>query len=133
MITIDMNKAMQESNAWHCGNVSASEAGCLLAMCLLRSEKNVTVATFKNIGVHVVNLDCNGSLGQIVRKMKQMPTGSVNLEKPMIWCAQKNIKIDVFINVVDVIDKRFGNGTRNDNPRKAIKDYRKKMSMNEAK
>lgn len=133
MITIDMNKAMQDSPAWQCGNVSAAEAGCLIALCLLRCEQNVTVATFKNIGIHVVNLDKNGSLGQIVRKMKQMPTGAVNLEKPMIWATQKSKKYDVFINVVDVVEKRFGNGVRTDNPIKAIKDYRTKMELKDAK
>ncbi|XP_012253968.2 RNA-binding protein RO60-like isoform X1 [Athalia rosae] len=136
MITIDMSKAMQESRVWQCGNINAAEAGCLIALCLLRCEKNVTVATFKNTGVHIVNLDkmyTNASLGQIFKKMKQMPTGPVNLEKPIIWAAQEKKKYDVFINVVDVIDKRFGNGSRIDNPRRAIKNYRSKMSQDNAK
>ncbi|XP_046611310.1 60 kDa SS-A/Ro ribonucleoprotein-like [Neodiprion virginianus] len=133
MITIDMSKAMQDNSAWRCGNLSSAEAGCLIALCLLRSENNVTVATFKNIGVHIVYLNKNASLGQIVKKMKQMPTGEVNLEKPMIWAAQKSEEIDVFINVVDVVDKRCGNGARTDNPRKAIKEYRSKMELKNAK
>ncbi|XP_046738503.1 60 kDa SS-A/Ro ribonucleoprotein-like [Diprion similis] len=133
MITIDMNKAMQGSPAWRCGNLSSAEAGCLIALCLLRSEVNVTVAVFKKFSVHEVYLNKNASLGQIVKKMKQTPTGDVNLEKPMIWAAEKKKQFDVFINVVDVVDKRFGNEVRTDNPRKAIKEYRSKMGLKNAK
>lgn len=133
MITIDMNKPMQEKLAWHGGNVSPAEAGCLIALCLLRCETNVTVATFKANGIHTVNIDKTGSLGQIVGRMKRTPAGNANLEKPMTWAGQNNKKYDVFINVVDEIEPKHGNNVRIDNSRKAIIDYRKKMSLPNAK
>ena len=121
MVTINMNKIMLETRTWRSGNVNGAEAGCMIALALLRSEKNVTVATFKNVGIHTVNIDKTASFGQAIRRLKQMPVGTVNLGKPMSWAAYQNNRYDVFINIVDQIFEK------SDTSEEALQAYRTKL------
>ncbi|XP_031849518.1 RNA-binding protein RO60 [Nomia melanderi] len=123
MVTINMNKVMLETHTWRSGNVNGAEAGCMIALALLRSEKNVTVATFKNVGIHAVSIDKTASFGQAMRRLQQMPVGNVNLGKPMSWAAHQNNKYDVFINVVDRIFEK------SDTSEEALQAYRLKMKL----
>lgn len=116
-----MNKIMLETRTWRSGNVNGAEAGCMIALALLRSEKNVTVATFKNVGIHTVNIDKTASFGQAIRRLKQMPVGTVNLGKPMSWAAYQNNRYDVFINIVDQIFEK------SDTSEEALQAYRTKL------
>lgn len=127
LITIDMSKTMQESRVWHCGNMIPAEVGCLLALSLLRSEKNVTIATYKNVGIHVTNFDKNHSFAQAYTKLSHQPTGIVNLNKPMAWATFQKKRYDVFINVVDMISMNT------DTSVEGIKTYRTKMKLPDAK
>ena len=123
MVTINMNKVMLETHAWRSGNVNGAEAGCMIALALLRSEKNVTIATFKNVGIHTVNIDKTASFGQAMRRLQQMPVGNVNLGKPMSWAAYQNNKYDVFINVVDQIFEKT------DTSEEALQAYKAKVKL----
>ena len=122
-----MSEKMQVSPVWHCGNMNAAEVGCLLALSLLRSEKNVTVATFKDVGIHTANIEKNSTFGHALRRMQQLPTGTVNLSKPMSWASYKNKKYDVFINVVHQIS------LKDDTSVEGITSYRTKMNLPDAK
>lgn len=123
MVTINMNKIMLETHCWRSGNVNGAEAGCMIALALLRSEKHVTVATFKNVGIHTVNIDKTASFGQAMRRLQQMPVGNVNLSKPMAWAAYQNKKYDVFINVVDQIFEK------SDTSEEALETYKTKLKL----
>lgn len=123
MITINMNEVMLERYTWRSGNVNGAEAGCMIALALLRSEKNVTIATFKNVGIHIVNVNKTASFSQTMRRLQQMPVGNVNLGKPMSWAAYQNNKYDVFINVVDQIFQK------SDNSETELQAYRKKLKL----
>ncbi|CAL7947863.1 unnamed protein product [Xylocopa violacea] len=123
MVTINMNKVMLETHTWRSGNVNGAEAGCMIALALLRSEKNVTVATFKNIGIHTVNIDKTASFGQAMRRLQQMPVGNVNVGKPMSWAAHQNNKYDIFINVVDQIFEK------SDTSEEALQAYKTKLKL----
>ncbi|XP_043795391.1 60 kDa SS-A/Ro ribonucleoprotein-like isoform X1 [Apis laboriosa] len=127
MITINMNKVMIETHTWRSGNINGAEAGCIIALALLRSEKNVTIATFKNIGIHVMNIDKTASFGQTMKRLQQMPVGNVNLGKPMSWAAHQNNKYDVFINVVDQILEK------SDASEEALQAYKTKLKLTNTK
>lgn len=123
MITINMNKVMIETHTWRSGNINGAEAGCIIALALLRSEKNVTIATFKNVGIHVMNIDKTASFSQTMKRLQQMPVGNVNLGKPMSWAAHQNNKYDVFINVVDQILEK------SDASEEALQAYKTKLKL----
>ncbi|KOC66026.1 60 kDa SS-A/Ro ribonucleoprotein [Habropoda laboriosa] len=127
MVTINMNKVMIETHTWRSGNVNGAEAGCMIALALLRSEKNVTVATFKNVGIHTVNIDKTASFGQAMRRLQQMPVGNVNLGKAMSWAAHQNNKYDVFINIVDQIFEK------SDTSEAALQAYKTKLKLPDTK
>jgi 60 kDa SS-A/Ro ribonucleoprotein len=118
---------MSESGCWQCGNVNATEAGCLIALSLLRAEKNVTLATFVNSGVQCVDIDANSTLLQIMRKLESKTFETVDLGKPMQWAAKNNKSIDVFINIVDQICQKSNSSEQ------SIKSYRTKMNLPNAK
>lgn len=123
MVTVDMNKVMLDTRAWQNANMTGAEAGCMIALSLVRCEKNVTVATFKNVGVHTVNIDKTASFGQTMRRLSQMPVGNVNLAKPMSWAAHQNNKYDVFINIVDQIHPK------SDTSEESLIAYRTKLKL----
>lgn len=118
-----MNKVMLEGHAWRNGNMTGAEAACMIALMLVRCEKHVTVAVFKNVGIHVVNLDKTASFGQAMRRLQQMPVGTVNLSKPMSWAAHQNNKYDVFINIVEQIYDK------SDPSEEALIAYKTKMKL----
>ncbi|XP_033339010.2 RNA-binding protein Ro60 [Megalopta genalis] len=123
MITINMNKVMLETHTWRSGNVNGAEAGCMIALALLRCEKNVTVSIFKNVGVLTVSIDKNAPFDQAFTHLRHMPVGNVNLGKPISWAALQNNKYDVFINVVDRIFEK------SDTFEEALQAYRTKMQL----
>ena len=125
---MDMTKGMQESRVWHCDNMTGGEVGCLLALSLLRCEKNVTVATFKEAGIHIVNLDKNSTFRTAYRNLQRMPNGIINLNKPMLWASQHNKEYDVFINVIDQIAPR-----NKDAAEEGIAAYGTKMNLPNAR
>ncbi|XP_066584873.1 RNA-binding protein RO60-like [Prorops nasuta] len=127
MITINTNKIMLESRAWRNGNLNGLEAGCIIALSLLRSEENVTIATFDNAGVHIANIEKTLSFPQTMRKLQQATPGTVKLNEPMVWASQQNNRYDVFINVVDQINEK------NDKSEKVVAAYRTSMKLPQAK
>lgn len=127
MVTINMNKVMLEGRAWCNANVSGAEAGCMIALALLRCEKSVIVATFKNVGIHTVNIDKTASFGHVMRKLQQMPVGNVNLAKPMSWATYQNNKFDVFINIVDQVYEK------SDTSEEALIAYKTKLKLPQTK
>ncbi|KAF3422284.1 hypothetical protein E2986_09484 [Frieseomelitta varia] len=127
MITISMSKAMSETHIWRNGNINGVEAGCMIALALLRSEKNVTVATFKNAGIHVATIEKNATFSQIMKKLQLMPVGNANLGKPMSWAGYQNYKYDVFINVVDQIFEK------SDTSEEALQAYNTKLKLKNTK
>ncbi|XP_058791736.1 RNA-binding protein RO60-like isoform X2 [Phymastichus coffea] len=127
MITINMNKTMLDNGCWQCGNVNAAEAGCLIALSLLRAEKSVTVAIFTDNGIQCVDVDMNSTLVQMMRKLEPTNVEAIDLSKPMLWAAKENKSINVFINVVDQIYKK------SDSSEEGIKAYREIMNIPKAK
>lgn len=127
MITISMNKSMTENGCWHCGNVNAAEAGCLIALSLLRAEKNVTVAKFTKNGIQVIDVDPNSTLLQMMKKFEVTSIDSIDMSKPMLWAIQEKKSIDVFINITDQICQKL------DSSEEGIRSYRTKMNLPNAK
>lgn len=123
MVTINMNKVMLDGRVWRNANMSGAEAGSMIAVALLRCEKNVTVATFKNVGIHTVNIDKTASFSQTLRRLQQMPVGNVNLAKPMLWAAHQNNKYDVFINIVEQVYEK------SDTSEEALITYKTKLKL----
>ena len=116
-----------ETPCWHCGNVKAAEAGCLLALSLIKAEKHVTVATFSNDGIRPLEIDENMSLNQLMKKIEPTNVEMIDLSKLMIWAAQEKKVIDVFINVTDHINPKA------DSSEEGIKSYRVKEKLPNAK
>lgn len=118
---------MLEGRAWCNANMSGAEAGCMIALAILRSEKNVTIATFRNVGVYTVNIDKTASFGQVMRRLQQMPVGTINLSKPILWATNQNNKYDVFINIVDQVYEK------SDTSEEALNAYKTKLKLPQTK
>ncbi|KAJ8681437.1 hypothetical protein QAD02_017224 [Eretmocerus hayati] len=127
MVAINTNKALRESGCWHSGNVNAAEAGALIALSLLRAEKSVIISTFRDDRIECIDVDVNSTLVQLMKKLEPTNVEIADLGKPILWAADKKKSVDVFINIVDQIS------LKSDGSEDAIKSYRSKMSLPNAK
>ncbi|KAL6449393.1 hypothetical protein ACFW04_000763 [Cataglyphis niger] len=127
LVTIGMNKPMLEGRAWQNANMTGAETGCLIAMMLLRCETNVTVATFKHVGVYTADVDKTQSCSDILATLKKIPVAGINLSKPILWAMKQKTKYDVFINVVDQVYEKY------DESQKALISFRDELKHPQAK
>ncbi|XP_072765647.1 RNA-binding protein RO60 [Anoplolepis gracilipes] len=127
LVTISMNKMMLEGRAWHNANMTGAETGCLIAMMLLRCETNVTVATFKHVGVYKADVDKTQSFSEIMKTLKGIPVAGTNLSKPITWAMKQKTKYDVFINVVDQVYEKY------DDSQTTFTTYRDELKLPQAK
>ncbi|TGZ53913.1 RNA-binding protein RO60 [Temnothorax longispinosus] len=107
LVTISTNKSM-EIRTWQNGNMTGIETAALIALILLRSEENVTIATFTNDGdgISPVNVRNTDSFEHILATLTTSPIGSTNTSKPILWATNKSKPYDVFINIIDQIFQR---------------------------
>lgn len=101
-MTISTNKSM-EAHTWQNGNMTGIETASLIALILLRSEENVTIATYKNVGIYIANVYKTNSFEDILKTLKSMPIGNTNSSKPIVWAKKHSKQYDVFINIIDQI------------------------------
>lgn len=123
MVTINVNKPMLETNAWHCSNLSGAEVGCIIALSLFRSEKDVSVATFKHMGVQIVRFEKNCSFEQAMDKLQPTAVQHVDLGKPMLRAIACEQEYDVFINITDRMVEKLDKSYKN------FETYKTKMKL----
>ncbi|KAL0895976.1 hypothetical protein ABMA27_011970 [Loxostege sticticalis] len=83
-------------------NITPGHAAIILALQLLKREKNVKLAVFSEEGVQIVSIERNFSnIEEAEFVLRKANLGRVQLDAPMEWAAKNNYKVDVFINMVD--------------------------------
>ncbi|KAL0112874.1 hypothetical protein PUN28_012254 [Cardiocondyla obscurior] len=102
LVTISTNKPM-DARTWQTGSMSGMESAALITMLLLRSEEDITIATFKNSGIYVVNIHKTASFDDVLKTLRGMPTGCTNTSRPILWAKKQSGPYDVFINIMDQI------------------------------
>lgn len=102
-----------EVSTWQNGNMTGIETAALIALILLRSEENVTIATFKNVGIYIVNVYKTDSFEDILETLKTAPLGSSNQSKPILWAKKQSKQYDVFINIIDQILQKHDESQEN--------------------
>ncbi|KAG5311801.1 RO60 protein, partial [Acromyrmex insinuator] len=112
LVTISTNKSMEVST-WQNGNMTGIETAALIALILLRSEENVTIATFKNVGIYILNVYKTDSFEDILKTLKTAPLGSSNQSKPILWAKKQSKQYDVFINIIDQILQKHDESQEN--------------------
>ncbi|XP_028173081.1 60 kDa SS-A/Ro ribonucleoprotein-like [Ostrinia furnacalis] len=90
------------AECFHHKTVTPGHAAIILALQLLKREKNVKIAVFSEDGVQVVNLERNfSSVDEAEFILRKANLGRVQLDAPIEWAIKNNYKADVFINMVD--------------------------------
>lgn len=102
-----------ETHTWQNGNMTGIETAALIVLILLRSEENVTIATFKNIGIYLVNVYRTDSYDDVLKTLKAMPVGNTNSSKPILWAKKQSKQYDVFINIMDQIYQKHDESQEN--------------------
>jgi len=118
---------MLDERAWHNGNMTGAETGCLIAMILLRCETDVTVATFKQHGLYTANVNKTQSYSEILKTLQEIPAAGTNMSKPLLWAMKQKAKYDVFINIVDQVYEYC------DESQKALISYRNELNLPQTK
>jgi len=112
-----------EAHTWQNGNMTGIETAALIALILIRSEENVTVATFKNIGMNLIEFYKTASYDDVLKILKTMPVGSTNSSKPILWAKKQSKQYDVFINIMDEIYQKYDESQEN------LISYKERMNL----
>ncbi|KAK2579568.1 hypothetical protein KPH14_010864 [Odynerus spinipes] len=127
MITINNDEEMWYTDTLHSGNINGAEAGYLIAYSLSCCEKNVTVAAFDVVDLHIINLNQSTHFPSVMKLHKPTPNNGIHLNNPIAWALKKHNQYDVFINVIDRIVDDV------DEVEKNFSLYRDKMNLPHAK
>ncbi|KAJ2946589.1 hypothetical protein O0L34_g12644 [Tuta absoluta] len=83
-------------------HVTPGHAAIILALQILKREKNVKIAVFTDEGVECVSIERNfSSVEEAEFQLRKANLGRVQLDAPIEWAAKNKHKVDVFINMVD--------------------------------
>ncbi|KAI5642420.1 TROVE domain-containing protein [Phthorimaea operculella] len=83
-------------------HVTPGHAAIILALQILKREKNVKIAVFTEEGVETVAIERNfSSVEEAEFQLRKANLGRVQLDAPIEWAAKNKHKVDVFINMVD--------------------------------
>ncbi|XP_057669695.1 RNA-binding protein RO60 isoform X1 [Diorhabda carinulata] len=118
-------------------NITGIEAASAFVWFLLRTEKDVTVAVFKDKDVAIIPLDKKSHINEYVNKLKENKSQFLVMASPIEWATTNKKHFDVFLNFVhhkdyytdapkEVRDKMA-------KPVEALQKYRKKLNHPNAK
>ncbi|XP_045452909.1 60 kDa SS-A/Ro ribonucleoprotein-like [Melitaea cinxia] len=83
-------------------HVTPGHAAIILALQLLKREKDVKLAVFSEDGIQLVSIEPNFSnMEEAEFMLRKAQLGRVQLDAPIQWADQANQTFDVFINMVD--------------------------------
>ncbi|XP_068628803.1 RNA-binding protein RO60 [Battus philenor] len=83
-------------------HVTPGHAAIILALQLLKREKNVQLAVFTDGGLELVTIEANfSSISEAEFILRKTNLGRVQLDAPIEWAHKNNENFDVFINMVD--------------------------------
>nr|CAH7755766.1 unnamed protein product [Callosobruchus chinensis] len=136
LVTIDVTDKM-DTPCLRNKNITGIEAAAAFAWFLLRVEKDVIVAVFKDKDIHIVHLDKRGHLNEHVSKLKENKSKYLVLSSPIEWAMSQKKHIDVFINFIhhkdyySAIPKEVKE--KMSKPVDAMHRFRKKFNLAQAK
>ncbi|PSN35559.1 hypothetical protein C0J52_12499 [Blattella germanica] len=84
LVAVDVRINMTQGKCWHCNNVSPAHAAALMALCLVKAEREVNVVAFSEEGA-----------------LAPLPSGLVDLTQPLLWAKKMKKEVDVFLIVTD--------------------------------
>lgn len=121
---LDCSGSMFSTSVNGMGHLNASEVGACFAMTLLKHETNSLIKGF-NKTMQPINVDSSTSLQDVLEVMENVNWGATDCSLPILDAMENEIPIDIFVCITD-------NETWNGyiHPFEALKQYRKKMSIN---
>ncbi|KAG6465384.1 hypothetical protein O3G_MSEX015118, partial [Manduca sexta] len=83
-------------------HVTPGHAAIILALQLLKREKEVKIAVFTEVGIEIISIEPNFTgITEAEFIFRKMDLGRVQLDAPIAWANTYKQKFDVFINMVD--------------------------------
>lgn len=90
------------AECFHNKYVTPGHAAIILALQILKREKNVKLAVFTEEGVQIITIERNfTNIDEAEFVLRKANLGRVQLDAPIVWAAKNKQKVDVFINMVD--------------------------------
>ncbi|XP_076315443.1 RNA-binding protein Ro60-like [Tachypleus tridentatus] len=111
-----------------CRYLSSADASCLVLMALAQAEsEKLTALAFSKDGLEEIEVSKEMSHGEVLKKLREIPMGTVDQASPLLWAKEKKKSFDVILICTD-------NQTQPDtHPVDAFKDYRKTMDLPQAR
>ncbi|CAG4926085.1 unnamed protein product [Colias eurytheme] len=83
-------------------HVTPGHAAIVLALQLLKREKEAKIAVFTEEGIDLVSIERNFSnIEEAEFVLRKANLGRVQMDAPIEWASKMNMKFDVFINMID--------------------------------
>ncbi|XP_053601105.1 RNA-binding protein RO60-like [Plodia interpunctella] len=96
------NKKRLLAECFYNRHVTPGHAAIILALQILKRERDVKLAVFTDDGLQLVSIEKNFStIDEAEFVLRQVNLGRVQLDAPMVYAANNDLKVDVFINMVD--------------------------------
>lgn len=136
LITIDTTEKT-ETPCLSNKNITGIEAAAAFVWFLLRTEKDVTVAVFKDKDVAVVSLDKKSQMNEYINKLKDNKSRFLVMASPIEWATANKKHFDVFLNFIH--HKEYYTDAPKEvrekmvKPVDALQKYRKKLNHPNAK
>jgi 60 kDa SS-A/Ro ribonucleoprotein len=108
-------------------NLNAAEAAAIMAMSIIKTEKNVWVGGF-DTSISELPLTSSMSLQEVLRTMQRFKWGGTDCSQPFIYANKNNMDVDCFITFTD--NETWAGATH---PTIALDKYRSKMKKPNAK
>lgn len=97
----ESKKHLQAECFYNCA-VTPGHVAIILALQLLKREKDVKLAVFTEEGIQMVTLERNfTNIEEAEFQLRKMNLGRVQLDAPIEWASKNKQKFDVFINMID--------------------------------
>ncbi|KAJ8921962.1 hypothetical protein NQ315_008596 [Exocentrus adspersus] len=136
MVTIDVTDKM-DNRCLHSKNITGLEAATAFTMALLKVEKDVTIAVFKQKEVSIIQLDKKGQFNELVQKLKENKSDYLVPASSIEWAMAQKKHIDIFFNFIHhneyiaSVPKEVREKLTK--PPEALQKYKKKFNLQNAK
>ncbi|XP_013775576.1 60 kDa SS-A/Ro ribonucleoprotein-like [Limulus polyphemus] len=129
LVAIDIRGSMFHGRKTSgCRYLCSADAACLVLMALAQAESGrLTTLVFSKDGLEEIEVDKEMSHGDVFKKLRETPMGTVNLAGPLQWAKEKKKSFDVILICTDnQIQPEV-------HPVDAFKDYRKDLDLPQAR
>jgi 60 kDa SS-A/Ro ribonucleoprotein len=117
LLGIDCSGSMFNTHVYGLDNITAAEAATVIAMAIMKTEKNYVICGFST-GFSELNIHDRMSLNEAMEVVRRFNWSSTNLAAPVDYAIANKLPVDCFVSITD------NEVNRGCHPRQALEQFR---------